>query len=447
MTFGNISDATQQLDISKSSIGFIPDIGSVSKNLLKKHLVTHTRHSKSSADVAIREFGRVIEHSFWKMCFEPLLLTERTGCKMYILGRGITNVHVRVAFFQGDDPAVHRHAGVVEANGLRTCIRCNYSLKRDGWYNIQHQVVRDPYLILDQCELAQSGVNKKVHGIPMLHQEKEALSWLKQMGLHYIKSAMFMIDMGKVDVDENNHVFRGPCDILHTFACGLCKNLVLWTVSIVMATSKLGPPFSFSEALFDARIASMKDWVKLANVTTTYFGKGICFISKGKSAAEKAQTSGGGGGFRSCEYIPLLLYMYMAIGVRGDVLPNVSHFGIPGISDDVGNVTQIVLTSISTMLDAYFALRTSPLTEDRIESIDIKLQKMSSHFIVMFQLMRTFAGDNSGALPQSRKLHAAVCNIPPFLKTFGTMMKADTASFESIHRDKTVALWLWTSKR
>jgi len=40
-----------------------------------------------------------------------------------------------------------------------------------------------------------------------------------------------------------------------------------------------------------------------------------------------------------------------------------------------------------------------------------------------------------------------MCNVKPFLQDFGTFDKADTASYESVHRFMTVALWHLTSRR
>jgi hypothetical protein len=81
--------------------------------------------------------------------------------------------------------------------------------------------------------------------------------------------------------------------------------------------------------------------------------------------------------------------MYIAIGLQGDVLPNAPHFNVtPCIR--VGNVTKIVLKAISTMLDSYFSLRTSPLTVQRIAVIQHKMNIMPTHFISAFQLMQAW---------------------------------------------------------
>ena len=99
------------------------------------------------------------------------------------------------------------------------------------------------------------------------------------------------------------------------------------------------------------------------------------------------------------------------------------------------------------MLDCYFAVQASPMTEDKIDNIRRKLVMMYRHFIAFYQLMHKFCSLPGDKLPGSRKLHAIVCNIPSFLTGFGAIDKGDTASYESVHRAMTVGVWHDTSKR
>jgi hypothetical protein len=246
--------------------------------------------------------------------------------------------------------------------------------------------------------------------------------------------------MGYTNKDVVNHIFNSPCDVLHTFAAGLIKNCILWVVCIVINLRKC-KGFEYSQGLLDSRIASFQDLPKMANMMNTYFKRGICYISGGKSKKEKDKSTGGAGGFRSTEYPTLLLQMYFAIGVKGDVIPNTPHFKL-STTCRVGNMTQIVLTAISKVMDCFFALRTSPLTEERIDIIQGKMMNMQSHYILLYQLNQKCNGRENPGLPQSRKIHAACCNVTPFMRTFGTMEKADTASCESVHRYMTVAVWV-----
>ena len=110
------------------------------------------------------------------------------------------------------------------------------------------------------------------------------------------------------------------------------------------------------------------------------------------------------------------------------------------LSIEVPNETTVVLNAIGAFLDAYFAVRLTPLTEDRIMDIQSKLLKCSRTFTDLYQLNARIGGIEDPDIPHSRKLHAAVCVIKPFLKHFGTFDKADTTSHESIHRVMTVTL-------
>ena len=136
----------------------------------------------------------------------------------------------------------------------------------------------------------------------------------------------------------------------------------------------------------------------------------------------------------------------LQIGINGEILPNHRRYRV-NASIEVGNVSRVVLKAISSMLDCYFDVKISPITSERLIGIERRLKTMSHDFIQLFQMNQQIGGINARALPKSRKLHAACCSLIPFLRNFGSVMKADTSSFESIHRVMTVALWNRTSKR
>jgi hypothetical protein len=445
MTLGNFSDDLQRRDISKMSIGFIPDISFISKELILKHLLEKTGYSKTAAKEAIKTHKRLIEREYWDLCFSSIKKYAETGVHMYILGKGLCNVFPVLAYCVGDDPALHRYCGVYEGNALHSCIYCNYSVKDDGIYNPNQQRPRQPDMIRQACSLARSGELKKAARQRLLQIEINAMEVLKARGLHNIPNATWGVPMGYVAPGVLNHVFRSPCDILHTFECGICKNVCLWTISLVLLISKV-PRYKFSAGMLDGRIACFKDLPKLPNVTQTYFLKGICFISSNKSAADKTKSTGGAGGFRSCEFVPLLIQLYFAIGVNGDIFPTTPTFRISN-EIQVGNMSKIILTCISKVLDCFFSTRISPLTAQRVDIIQNKMMDMSQYYIALYQLLDTSSGREVPRLPLSRKIHAACCNIKPFLEVFGTLDKADTASYESVHRYMTVGLWHCTSKR
>ena len=98
-------------------------------------------------------------------------------------------------------------------------------------------------------------------------------------------------------------------------------------------------------------------------------------------------------------------------------------------------------------MECYFSIRTSPLTTNRIAIIKQQLHNMYIHFIALFQCNLRFCEDDKVCLPESRKIHAILCTMPPFLEKMGNIDIADTASWESVHRVMTVSLWERTSKR
>jgi len=61
-TFGNLGDKVLRKDISKISLGFIPDLSNISKDNLVKHLVCKCLNfTRSSANKAITNFIKYVE--------------------------------------------------------------------------------------------------------------------------------------------------------------------------------------------------------------------------------------------------------------------------------------------------------------------------------------------------------------------------------------------------
>ena len=100
----------------------------------------------------------------------------------------------------------------------------------------------------------------------------------------------------------------------------------------------------------------------------------------------------------------MLLQLYFAIGIESDVLPH----EIIWITDKicVKNCQKIVLTAISSILDFYFTIRMSPVTDDNLKLLEFKIKKMSSHYIELFQCKLKFLGITDVFLPPKRKLHS-----------------------------------------
>jgi hypothetical protein len=319
MTLGNFSDALMRRDMSKMSIGFLQDATHVSTELLLKHLLTrpHFNYSRSSALKAIQQFGLYLEHQFWEMFYAPLIQYEETGVQMYILGRrGLQTIFPVLAYSVGDDPALHRYTLIYEGNANHSCIRCMYSVRQHGMFNPLHQHLRDHGRYAHMQRSAQASELKKLQRIPLSGLETLYVNQLKDACVHPIMSGTVGVPMGFTAYGTPNTVFRSPCDILHTFECGLFKNITLWVVSMSLNISKMGhAQFRHSPGLLDARIASMRDFCRMPNVTMSYFRKGITYISKHKTARQKSNTTGGAGGFRSCEYVAVTLQMYFAVSL------------------------------------------------------------------------------------------------------------------------------------
>ena len=81
----------------------------------------------------------------------------------------------------------------------------------------------------------------KYNGIRLNAEERFSLKWMKKNCLHVMEHCTTNIPMGcfGVNAADKNTIYNTPCDILHTFECGLFKNVILWIMSIIVQISKL----------------------------------------------------------------------------------------------------------------------------------------------------------------------------------------------------------------
>ena len=96
----NFSQELMRKDISKMSLGFIAGLDGISEDMLIKHLIERgDNFNKTRAILSIKTFERFIEHEFWKLVFKSVKQYDKTGVKMYIVGRPeLVTVFIRFVF-------------------------------------------------------------------------------------------------------------------------------------------------------------------------------------------------------------------------------------------------------------------------------------------------------------------------------------------------------------
>ena len=287
----------------------------MSKDALLKHLMTNggRKFSKSSANKAIKQFQLIIEREFWLLAFDSMMKYEKTGVMLHLLGLGVRRVFFRLCYVVGDNPALNRFCGIYEGNALKSCIKCLYSMKKDGLFDPTKKIVRNARLTFEHQGIGEEGYKRWLMGGAYTEEEKLSMKWLRDRCVQSIRNATCDVPMGFLNANIRNHILHSPCDILHTFECGIFKNVILWTLTIISNISKSNKYYEFSQYVLDSRIARNRFLCKLSNVTTTYFRKGITFIQSNKTSSEKAQTTGGAGGFRSCEFVSMLIQMFFSV--------------------------------------------------------------------------------------------------------------------------------------
>lgn len=141
-----------------------------------------------------------------------------------------------------------------------------------------------------------------------------SLKDLQERGYHPIYNPFFKAHFG-----NDNHIYKSPTDVMHLFACGLIKSVLLWTLTIIceirshLAADNRTYPYSNNTGLFDKRLRDFPNVPKVPHVEWCKFKDGLTYIAQNKSIVEKSYATGSGGGFRSSEYIPALIQTFFAV--------------------------------------------------------------------------------------------------------------------------------------
>ena len=297
------------------SLGFIAGLDGISDETLIKHLIEKGEgFSNSSAVASIRKFNLIIEREFWKLVFSSVIKYEESGVKMYILGKpGLHTVFIRFSFVIGDDPALHRFAGVKEGNALRSCIRCLYSARRNGLYNANNCSLRQAPELEYYTQLGESYETMKQNGERLDERKKQILKKLLNQSIHPIAIGCNGVPMGFISEGVKNNVYiSSPSDILHGFLAGIIRNVIIWTMNIIHNVARITK--TSIRGLIDSRVSSFRYLPKMPNMVNTYFRKGCSFINKGKKKSEMKRSTAGVPGLRSLEFISLILQMYLSVG-------------------------------------------------------------------------------------------------------------------------------------
>ena len=260
-----------------------------------------------------------------------------------------------------------------------------------------------------------------------------------------------------------NNICNSSYDILHTMCGGLIKNLCYYILVIVDAMSKGDQSrglYANNAGEFDGRLRSMPYVPVVPHVPNKYFRQGVMHLVNKASKKEKGLSSHSMGKIPASDFVSLLLQMYFVIGEDGVILPNDKNFKYSrtvAIQREgkkkrmkslvgCGNITEKVLSAISTVLALYFECKRTCHTDVNLEStMTVLIKLVHLKYVLVWELVQTMASDTPTDF-KMRKLHFTV-HYPRVIKIIGSLRHCDTGTFESAHKIYTTGVWKRTSKR
>jgi hypothetical protein len=318
MTLGWYSEELFKQDISKMVIGFIDKLSDISDQVLIKHLQEVNKGlSRTRCEDNIKFFKRQIFFKFWEVTLNSINAAANRGIFVKILGHEEPQIlFPRIVFHAGDDPAQHEVAAIkCGSNVKHNCIQCMYNSKECGPYNPKVDKLRD-MSVVEQIKNGEKAYLKYLNGNRYTPEELNSLKDLQEKGYHPIINPFFKAPFG-----DNNHIYNSPTDIMHLFACGLIKSVLLWTLTIICeirshANVDDSKPFANNTGLFDKRLREFPNVPMIPHVEWCKFKDGLTYIAQSKSIVEKSYATGSGGGFRSSEYIPAVIQTFFAVSIE-----------------------------------------------------------------------------------------------------------------------------------
>jgi hypothetical protein len=154
---------------------------------------------------------------------------------------------------------------------------------------------------------------KSFEGGRFSRTDKLTLKALENEGYHPINNPFFNAPFG-----VDNHIYNTPTDLMHLFLSGLIKSVLQWTITIIgeirhhVGNNQL-KPYANNQGLFDQRLRGFPHVPDVPHLYWATFKEGLTYIHQKKSIKEKSNATGGGGGFRSSEYLPALIQTLFAV--------------------------------------------------------------------------------------------------------------------------------------
>jgi hypothetical protein len=315
MTLGWYSKELFKQDYGKMVIGYIDKLANISEEELIKHLMTVKGFNRTWSEENVKWFKKKIFYTFWEKVLEKIKSAANSGVLVKILGiKEPQAIYPRIAFHAGDDPAQHEVVGIkCGATVKHGCIRCMYNFREGGQYKHNIHKFREMSIVPNIRECGEIFEKVLQQGGKWDANEKQIVDALGEKGYHPIINPFFNAPFG-----VDNHIYNTPVDLMHTFLCGIIKSVLQWTLTIILeirhhVEKNRSTPYNNNKGLFDQRLRTFPTVPDVPHLYWNTFKSGLTYIQQKKSTKEKSNATGGGGGFRSSDYLPALIQTLFAV--------------------------------------------------------------------------------------------------------------------------------------
>ena len=315
MTLGWYSKELFKQDYGKMVIGYIDKLANISEEELIKHLMTVKGFNRTWSEENVKWFKKKIFYTFWGNVLEKIKSAANSGILVKILGiKEPQAIYPRIAFHAGDDPAQHEVVGIkCGATVKHGCIRCMYNFREGGQYKHNIHKFREMSIVPNIRECGEIFEKVLQQGGKWDANEKQIVDALGEKGYHPIINPFFNAPFG-----VDNHIYNTPVDLMHTFLCGIIKSVLQWTLTIILeirhhVEKNRSTPYNNNKGLFDQRLRTFPTVPDVPHLYWNTFKSGLTYIQQKKSTKEKSNATGGGGGFRSSDYLPALIQTLFAV--------------------------------------------------------------------------------------------------------------------------------------
>jgi hypothetical protein len=205
-SIGNFSIPFSKNELSKFSLGYIPDLQDfVNVPQLKEHLLTVCGFTKTFIKDDLKYFQLELDRGFWTSIHYLISKCWKEGARMFVLGEGgVKEIHTAYAHQIGDMPAQRKQATIKATS----CNSCLWKPSECIPYDRTIHSKRDFRQIVELTKDAHIIRDKQRSGVKLSEGEKSILHMCDELGIYPIFNVHNAVASGMLSrIHKMNHSY------------------------------------------------------------------------------------------------------------------------------------------------------------------------------------------------------------------------------------------------